>query len=101
MFALQSPLPTNSGGGAAGDTSLVRTYRAWKGNNEFCLRGRLIFGPDGKSILFTVFLILAPVAVFSAFVARKLLDYFPHHWGYSILIAVILHTIFVSLYFVL
>ncbi|XP_028229464.1 probable protein S-acyltransferase 5, partial [Glycine soja] len=78
----------------AGDTPLVRTYCAWKGNNEFCLRGRLIFGPDGKSIFLTIFLIVAPVAVFSAFVARNLLDDFPHHWGYSILIVVILHSVY-------
>ncbi|TKY73686.1 S-acyltransferase 7 [Spatholobus suberectus] len=98
MFAVQPPAPANSDGDAAGDTvgpSLVRTYRAWKGNNEFCLRGMLIFGPDVKSIFLTVFLIVAPVAVFSAFVARKLLDDSPHHWGYSILIVLIVHTLFV------
>ncbi|RDX73955.1 putative protein S-acyltransferase 7, partial [Mucuna pruriens] len=98
MFALQTPAPANSDGGAAGDTvapPLVTTYRAWGGNNEFCLQGRLIFGPDVKSIFLTVFLIVAPVAVFSAFVVRKLLDDFPHNWGYSILIVVILHTMFI------
>ncbi|KAG5019563.1 putative protein S-acyltransferase 7 [Glycine soja] len=101
MFAVQPPAPANSEGGAAGDAPLVRTYRAWKGNNEFCLWGRLIFGPDGKSILLTIFLVVAPVAVFSVFVARKLLDDFPHHWGYSILIVVILHTVFVLITLVL
>jgi palmitoyltransferase ZDHHC9/14/18 len=62
----------------------------------FFLRGRFIFGPDVKSIFTTLFLVIAPVAVFCAFVARKLLDDFPHHSGYSILIVVIVHTIFVS-----
>ncbi|KAK7411018.1 hypothetical protein VNO78_02350 [Psophocarpus tetragonolobus] len=95
MFSLQPLPPANSAAAAAGDTALVRTYRAWKGNNEFCLWGRLIFGPDMKSIFLTIFLIIAPVAVFSAFVARKLLDDFPHNWGYSILIIVIVLTVFV------
>lgn len=70
----------------------------WIFFQEFCLRGRLIFGPDGKSIFLTIFLIVAPVAVFSAFVARNLLDDFPHHWGYSILIVVILHSVCKSFY---
>lgn len=106
MFAQQPPLPPppppNSA--AAGDTvapSLVRTYRAWKGNNVFCLQGRLIFGPDVKSIFLTIFLIVAPVAVFSVYVARNLLDDFPHRWGYSILIVAIVHTMFVLITLVL
>ncbi|XP_020232924.1 probable protein S-acyltransferase 5 [Cajanus cajan] len=104
MFPLHPPPPPSSGGAAAGDAvapPLVRTYRAWKGNNEFCLGGRVIFGPDVKSIFLTMFLIVAPVAVFSAFVARKLLDDFPHHWGYSILIILIVLTMFVLITLVL
>ncbi|KAI5404716.1 putative protein S-acyltransferase 5, variant 2 [Lathyrus oleraceus] len=96
--------PVNSVGETPGNTidpSLVRTYRAWKGNNVFFLGGRFIFGPDVKSIITTVFLVVAPVAVFCAFVARKLIDDFPHHSGYSILILVILHTIFVLIALVL
>ncbi|KAL1301315.1 hypothetical protein HN51_045964 [Arachis hypogaea] len=98
------PPPPNSDGDGAGDTSasatapsssLIRTYRIWKGSNEFLCCGRFIFGPDIKSIFLTIFLIVAPVAVFCAFVARKLLDDFSHHSGYSIMIIVIIHTIFV------
>jgi palmitoyltransferase ZDHHC9/14/18 len=77
-----APATANLDGGSAGNTvnpSLIRTYRAWKGNNVFFLRGRFIFGPDVKSIFTTLFLVIAPVAVFCAFVARKLLDDFPHH----------------------
>ncbi|RYQ94148.1 hypothetical protein Ahy_B08g089029 isoform B [Arachis hypogaea] len=97
------PPPPNSDGDGAGDTSasatapsssLIRTYRIWKGSNEFLCCGRFIFGPDIKSIFLTIFLIVAPVAVFCAFVARKLLDDFSHHSGYSIMIIVIIHTIF-------
>ncbi|KAK2391404.1 DHHC-type zinc finger family protein [Trifolium repens] len=99
-----APATANSDGGSALNTvnpSLIRTYRAWKGNNVFFLRGRFIFGPDVKSIFTTLFLVIAPVAVFCAFVARKLLDDFPHHSGYSILIVVIVHTIFVLIALVL
>ncbi|XP_027368074.1 probable protein S-acyltransferase 7 isoform X2 [Abrus precatorius] len=98
MYAAPPPAPAISDGGVAGDPagpSLVRTYRTWKGNNEFFLQGRLIFGPDGKSIFLTIFLIVAPVAAFTAFVAVNLLDDFPYHSGYSILIVVIVHTMFV------
>ncbi|XP_010519475.1 PREDICTED: probable protein S-acyltransferase 5 [Tarenaya hassleriana] len=73
---------------APGDTDggeLIRTYKAWKGNNVFFLGGRLIFGPDAQSILLTIFLITAPVTVFCVFVARKLMDDFPHNRGVSIL----------------
>ncbi|XP_061360899.1 probable protein S-acyltransferase 5 [Gastrolobium bilobum] len=106
MDAVQPPAPAPAkndcdGAGDTGGPSLVRTYRAWKGNNEFFLQGRLIFGPDVKSIFMTIFLIVAPVAVFCALVARKLLDDFPHHSGYSILIVVIVHTMFVLITLVL
>ncbi|MED6158689.1 hypothetical protein PIB30_035139 [Stylosanthes scabra] len=92
------PIPDGDGAGvtsAPSSSSLVRTYRIWKGNNVFLFWGRLIFGPDIKSIFLTIFLIVAPVAVFCVFVARKLLDDFSHHSGYSILIIAIVHTIFV------
>ncbi|CAI8583881.1 unnamed protein product [Vicia faba] len=101
---MHPPAPVNSTGETPGNTidpSLIRTYRAWKGNNVFFLGGRLIFGPDVKSIITTLFLVVAPVAVFCAFVARKLMNDFPHHYGYSILILVILHTIFVLIALVL
>ncbi|MED6205575.1 hypothetical protein PIB30_018932 [Stylosanthes scabra] len=93
MDAMMQPPPTTSSGGAG--SSLVRAYRAWQGNNVFFLRGRLIFGPDVKSIFISLFLVISPVAVFCAFVARKLIHDFPHHAGWSILVLVILHTFFV------
>jgi len=65
----------------------------------FFLGGRFIFGPDVKSIFTSLFLVIAPVAVFCAFVARKFFDDFPNHSGYSILIVVILLTIFVSRFY--
>lgn len=62
----------------------------------FVLGGRFIFGPDVRSLFYTIFLIVAPVAVFCVFVARKLLDDFPHHLGISIMAAVVALTLSVS-----
>ncbi|KAK4256880.1 hypothetical protein QN277_006546 [Acacia crassicarpa] len=87
--------PDSSATGVTDDSSMIRTYRAWKSSNVFFLQGRLIFGPDVKSIFLTIFLIVAPVAAFCAFVARKLLHDFPHHLGWLIMVIVIALTMFV------
>lgn len=50
-----------------------------------------------RSIFLTVFLVAVPVGVFCGFVARKLIDDFPHHLGISILVVVIVLTLLVSL----
>lgn len=65
---------------------------------RFCLRGRLIFGPDARSVFLTIVLIVAPVSVFCVFVARKLLDDFPDHYGISIMAIVVVFTLCVSLF---
>lgn len=65
----------------------------------FLLRGRLIFGPDARSILMTVFLIVSPVAVFCGFIARKLIDEYSDSFGISIMVVTVLFTIYVSLAF--
>lgn len=62
----------------------------------FFLQGRFIFGPDVRSVFLTVILIVAPVAGFCVFVARKLMDDFPHDLGISIMVIVIALTLFVS-----
>lgn len=62
----------------------------------FFLQGRFIFGPDVRSLLLTVFLIVAPVAVFCVFVARHLMDEFPHNSGIAIMAIVIAFTLYVS-----
>ncbi|KAL5791553.1 hypothetical protein ACOSP7_000147 [Xanthoceras sorbifolium] len=85
---------TDSGAGAVDKSVLVRTYQAWKGSNIFCLQGRLIFGPDVRSLFFSIFLIVAPVVVFCIFVARKLMDDFPHDSGITIMVVVVALAIF-------
>ncbi|KAI3737570.1 hypothetical protein L2E82_27577 [Cichorium intybus] len=57
-------------------------------------RKRFIFGPDVRSVFLSIFLIVAPVSVFCAFVARKLIDDFPHHLGVLIMVVVIVFTFY-------
>ena len=63
---------------------------------KFLLQGRLIFGPDVRSLFLTIFLIAAPVAVFCVFVARKLMHVYSHNSGISILVVAVVVTVYVS-----
>ncbi|KAG5014432.1 hypothetical protein AAZX31_08G009700 [Glycine max] len=89
------PPPAYPDSGATSAPSLVRNYRVWQGSNVFLCGGRLIFGPDVKSIFISIFLIVLPVAMFCGMVARKLLDDFPHHTGWSIMAVLMALTLFV------
>ncbi|KAK6922898.1 Palmitoyltransferase, DHHC domain [Dillenia turbinata] len=69
-------------------------YQVWKGNNRFVLNGRLIFGPDAKSLIVTLSFILVPVIIFCTLVARHLLQELPEsNAGYIIVVVAILFTI--------
>lgn len=73
-----------------------RVYEAWKGSNKFILGGRLVFGPDARSLLVTLLLIIVPVIIFCSFVARHLRHEFsPVNSGYAILVVAIVFTIYV------
>ncbi|PON57009.1 Zinc finger, DHHC-type, palmitoyltransferase [Parasponia andersonii] len=71
----------------------LRVYQLWKGSNIFFLKGRLIFGPDVRSLFLTVFLIVTPVILFSAFLSQTLILHF-HHGTLVVAISVFL-TIYV------
>lgn len=49
----------------------------------------------------TIFLIVAPVAVFCVFVARKMVDDFAGDWGWSIMVVAVVFTVYVSVCFLL
>ncbi|KAG9152265.1 hypothetical protein Leryth_024558 [Lithospermum erythrorhizon] len=71
----------------------LRVYQLWKGRNIFLLKGRLVFGPDAKSILITLLLIIVPVFIFVTFIGRKFVD--KVNAGYAISPLIIVFTIFV------
>ncbi|KAI4383639.1 hypothetical protein MLD38_009451 [Melastoma candidum] len=54
----------------------LRVYHVWKGNNRFCCGGRVMFGPDARSLFLTAFLILAPVVLFCTFISEGLIREF-------------------------
>ncbi|XP_028780267.1 probable protein S-acyltransferase 7 [Neltuma alba] len=95
MYVVPPPQRTDPVSGSTGGSSDLRVYQAWKGSNKFFLQGRFIFGPDVRSLALTVFLIVAPVAVFCVFVARKLMDDFSDHWGISIMAVAVSFTVYV------
>ncbi|KAJ9670920.1 hypothetical protein PVL29_027084 [Vitis rotundifolia] len=70
-----------------------RVYQVWKGSNKFLFGGRLIFGPDAKSLVVTLLLILVPVVLFCTLVASNLLDEIPDG-GSAILVVAIVFTIY-------
>ncbi|KAJ8769713.1 hypothetical protein K2173_005359 [Erythroxylum novogranatense] len=76
-----------------------RVYEVWKGSNKFVVGGRLIFGPDARSLIVTLLLIIAPVVIFCVFVARHLRHQFsPYNAGYSILLVAVFFTICVLVF---
>ncbi|PIM97578.1 DHHC-type Zn-finger protein [Handroanthus impetiginosus] len=70
----------------------LRLYQVWKGRNKFLFGGRFIFGPDVRSLFLTLSLILAPLSLFWAFVARGLINAFSHGGGLIIVIFSVILT---------
>ncbi|XP_008778432.2 probable protein S-acyltransferase 7 [Phoenix dactylifera] len=86
MFASPLPHPISDSNRKIIETNgpHKRLYQVWKGSNRFFLGGRLIFGPDVRSLVLTIFLIVTPVILFAVFVSQRLVDEFKHHLGHII-----------------
>ncbi|KAL8038109.1 hypothetical protein ABFX02_11G082800 [Erythranthe guttata] len=74
-----------------------RLYQLWKGRNKFMFGGRLIFGPDYKSLFLTMSLILAPLILFWTFVAKGLIVSFPPRWGLFIISLSFIFTAYIMI----
>ncbi|OAY73627.1 putative protein S-acyltransferase 7, partial [Ananas comosus] len=72
-----------------------RVYQVWKGSNRFFLGGRLIFGPDVRSLILTIFLIVVPVVLFAVFVSQQLVDEFHHNLGNLIVVIAVVFTAYI------
>ncbi|XP_068661256.1 probable protein S-acyltransferase 7 [Aristolochia californica] len=72
-----------------------RVYQLWKGSNRFFLGGRLIFGPDVRSLLFTILLIIVPVIMFAVFVSHKLVEEFQQNLGNLIVILAVVFALYI------
>ncbi|KAI3467838.1 hypothetical protein Pfo_024501 [Paulownia fortunei] len=73
----------------------LRLYQVWKGRNKFIFGGRFIFGPDVRSLFLTLSLILAPVILFWAFVAKDLISEVSHGWGLLIVVVSVIFTAYI------
>ncbi|XAR52035.1 Protein S-acyltransferase [Bertholletia excelsa] len=101
MYVVPPPKRMDPMSGSTDGSDDVRIYRAWKGNNIFFLQGRFIFGPDVRSMLLTIFLIVAPVTIFCIFVAGRLMDDFSCNLGISVMVVAVVFTFFVLILLVL
>lgn len=73
-----------------------RVYQVWKGSNKFLFSGRLIFGPDVRSLLMTILLLIVPAVIFCVFVARHLLHKFSNYnSGIAITVMTVISTLYV------
>ncbi|CDP16720.1 unnamed protein product [Coffea canephora] len=95
MYVVPPPNRSDPLSGSTPSSDALRIYQTWKGSNIFFLQGRFMFGPDVRSLALTIFLILAPVATFCVFVARKLMDDFSHQLGISIMVISVVFTFYV------
>ncbi|KAJ9129156.1 hypothetical protein P3X46_034055 [Hevea brasiliensis] len=75
----------------------LRVYQAWKGSNIFCFGGRLIFGPDVRSLFLTVFMIVTPAILFCTFVSHELINEFQHHLGNLIEVICAISTAYIMI----
>lgn len=89
------PPPLSSNSDSNSNRRIIQTsvgpsphlYQVWKGSNRFFLGGRLIFGPDFRSLFLTMCLIVVPVILFCAFVSQGLVHVLPHRLGHLVVVS--------------
>ncbi|KAK4779595.1 hypothetical protein SAY87_015701 [Trapa incisa] len=96
MYAPPHPpqLSNSNGGTAVADIPSLRAYQVWKGSNRFCCGGRIIFGPDARSLYLTISLILVPVFLFCASLSQTLIRELHHHMGHLIVAVCAFFTVY-------
>ncbi|KAH7295543.1 hypothetical protein KP509_27G054200 [Ceratopteris richardii] len=100
MYVTPSPQLSNSfNAGTTQNVAGKRIYEVWKGSNIFFCGGRLIFGPDVRSLLVTLVLIIGPVTIFCVFVGRHLRKDYSN--GVAIMIILVIHTFIVLVFLLL
>ena len=65
---------------------------------RFALRGRLIFGPDARSLYLTIGLIVVPVILFCSLVSQSLVKFFPDNIGRLLVAFPAVFTFYVSFF---
>ncbi|GBG85971.1 hypothetical protein CBR_g40784 [Chara braunii] len=75
---------------------MAKAYKHWQGRNIFLFSGRLIFGPDVKSLLLTLGLITIPSALFLKYVCVPLRTKLPEG-GLAILVVASVFVLWILL----
>ncbi|GMP82138.1 hypothetical protein CsSME_00036590 [Camellia sinensis var. sinensis] len=97
------PPPLSSNSDSNSNRRIIQTsvgpsphlYHVWKGSNRFFLGGRLIFGPDFRSLFLTMCLIVVPVILFCAFVSQGLVHVLPHRLGHLVVVSSAVFTAYI------
>ncbi|KAF9689047.1 hypothetical protein SADUNF_Sadunf01G0051200 [Salix dunnii] len=100
MYTTSTPMPTHQLSDS--NRRIMGSHNDNRARNLriFCLGGRLVFGPDVRSLFLTILLIMVPVVLFSAFVSQRLVEDFQHQLGdYIVAICVILTAYVIILLF--
>ncbi|MCL7023473.1 hypothetical protein MKW94_004594 [Papaver nudicaule] len=77
--------------------TIKRAYKVWQGKNIFFFGGRLVFGPDIKSLVLTILLIVTPVILFCVCVSQRLIHEFPDGLGIAFVVIPAVFTAYIVL----
>ncbi|KAI3975986.1 hypothetical protein MKX01_016669 [Papaver californicum] len=77
--------------------TIKRAYQVWQGKNIFFFGGRLVFGPDIKSLILTILFIVTPVILFCVCVSQRLIYEFPNGLGIAFVVSPAAFTVYILL----